>query len=280
MKIDLLFPIFEQSDKFFKDFFASNFCKKGYSLTYYFYCKEGTSLDFIEDIPQGQKYVIRQTKDKFNVNDAFSDYLKLGTTCDVLLLGDSKVPNLNKLFEKCLERKNEGASIVHIKCRKGKFKRFFSNLKEKFLNLFISIFTNKKDKFNIISLGLIDKNILDIMKTLPRKACYLKNTNMFYGYEGRTIYIPEKTPHQKDKFWSKTKSLKVFLSSFIINLLSIVGVVFGAIFSNIPLLFVSIVLTLVSLSSGLLFYAKHIIEIRSSCLGATFAKKKKSKTCK
>ena len=274
MNIDLLFPIFEQNDDFFKKLFNSKFYNQNDKLTYYFYCNENISLDFLKEFPKEQKFVIRQTKDKFNINDVFLDYLKLDSSCDVLLLGDTKVAGLNKLFKKCLEKANEGVNIVHIKPKKNKFKQFFLNITEKVLNFFISIFTNKKDKFNILSLGLIDNKILSVLKTLPHKACLLKNTNMFYGYSGRTLFIDEKTSHYKEKFWQKTKSSKIVIPSFCINLLSILGIIFGAIYSKIYLLSISTFLLLTTLSCVVLFGAKHIIDIRTKPLGATFIDKK------
>ncbi len=278
MKIDLLFPIFEDATDFFKKFFATKFCKKDDELTYFFYIKKGTNLDFIKTLPKGQKYVIRETTDNFNLNDAFLDYLSQDTSCDALLLGDTKVGNLGKLFSKCIEKANDGAHLVHIRYAKGKFRRFFSTLKEKFLNLFISIFTGKKDKFNIPTLGLIDDKILSILKTLPRKACFLKNTNMFYGYEGRTIFIARSTPYHKENFWRKTPCLKMSFGCLGLNLLSIAGIVLGTVFSKIILLVCSLFLCLASLAGVVLFGVKHLIDIRSKGLNATFSNKKAKKS--
>lgn len=277
MKIDLLFPIFEDATDFFNKFFATKFDKDD-ELTYFFYVKKGSNLDFLKAFPKKQKYVIRETESAFNFNDAFLDYLEQDTSCDVLLLGDTKVGNLGKLFSKCLEKARDGAHLVYIKYAKGKFRRFFSLLKEKFLNLFISLFTGKRDKFNIPTLGLIDDKILSILKTLPKKACFLKNTNMFYGYEGRTIFIADKTPYHKESFWRITPSLKMAFCSLGLNLFSIVGIVLGAIFSKLILLGCSLFLCLASLSGVVLFGVKHLIDIRSKGLKATFSNKKTKKS--
>lgn len=267
MKIDILFPVFENSNDFFNTFFSSNFAKTT-NATYFFYVKEGTSLDFLKGV--SFKYSIRKTKSPFNINDAFLDYLKQNSSCDVLLLGDTKVTNLGKLFEKCLERNKEGANIVHIKKRKEKLKGFFATIKEKFVNFFLSLYTNKKDKFNIPTLGLIDKNILDILKTLPHKACFLKNTNDFYGYNGRTIYIPDSTKCYKENFHTVTKSLKTIFVFLGVSLLSVAGIVLSAIFSKIILLTLSIFMMLGSLAGIILLIPKYFLDVRSKSQGATF----------
>lgn len=268
MKIDILFQVDNNSNDFFNAFFSSNFFKTTTNATYYFYVKEGVMLDFLKDVPF--KYKVRKSKDIFNINDAFLDYLKQNSSCDVLLLGDTKVANLGKLFEKCLEKNKEGANIVHIKERKKKLKGFFATIIEKFVNFFLSLYTNKKDKFNIPTLGLLDKNILDILRVLPHKACFLKNTNDFYGYNGRTIYIPDSTKCYKENFRTVTQSLKTIFVFLGVNLLSVAGVVLSAVFSKIILLTLSIFLTLGSLAGIVLLIPKHFLDVRTKKLGATF----------
>ncbi len=268
MKIDILFQVDNNSNDFFSAFFSSKFFKTTTNATYYFYVKEGVSLDFLKDV--SFRYSIRKSKNDFNINDAFLDYLKQNSSCDVLLLGDTKVANLGKLFEKCLEKNKDGANIVHIKKKKEKITGFFATIKEKFVNFFLSLYTNKKDKFNIPTLGLLDKNILDILRVLPHKACFLKNTNDFYGYNGRTIYIPDSTKCYKENFRTVTQSLKTIFVFLGVNLLSVAGIVLSAVFSKIILLTLSIFLTLGSLAGIVLLIPKHFLDVRTKKLGATF----------
>ncbi len=269
MKIDILFPVFENSNDFFSTYFSSNFAKTT-NATYYFYVKEGATLDFLKKVPTTSSYEIRKAQKNFNINDAFLDYLSLNSSCDILLLGDTKVSNLGKLFEKCIEKNKDGANIVHIKKRYGKFKGFFANLKEKFINLFLSIYTGKKDKFNVPTLGLIDKNLLDILRTLPHKACFLKNTNDFYGYDGRTIFVQDSIKPYKESFRTMTSSLKTIFVFLGLNLISIAGVVLGAVFSKRLLMSLSIFAVLGSLAGITLLIPKHFLDIRTKKQGATF----------
>lgn len=270
MKIDILFQVDDNSNDFFSAFFSSKFFKTTTNATYYFYVKEGVSLDFLKFLPTKLHYEIRKTQKDFNINDAFLDYLKQNSSCDVLLLGDTKVANLGKLFEKCLEKNKDGANIVHIKKKKEKITGFFATIKEKFVNFFLSLYTNKKDKFNIPTLGLLDKNILDVLRVLPHKACFLKNTNDFYGYNGRTIYIPDNTKCYKENFCTVTQSLKTIFVFLGVNLLSVAGIVLSAVFSKIILLTLSIFLTLGSLAGIVLLIPKHFLDVRSKSQGATF----------
>lgn len=290
MNIDYFFPVFAEDDaqKFFTKFFKSKFYQKYNSVTnktskkddknsgekqekneskVFFVCQkdDAKNLEYLSKQalihPEYKVFVVDKN---FSYNDAFSialNYFK----GDFVLLGDMKISKLDLVFEKCLQKK-EKCSVVHVIKKRTGFKGFFKNLFIKFYNFFIKLFTGKKDRFNVVSLGLIDKNIIELLQVLPTKSCYLKNTKELKGFETRSIYIDSKTKTYKKSYATKTSSLVTVISSFCV----FIGLTLAIILLNIFLAVLPIVNILLAMSMFscivlcLLFLPKHVFDIRNS----------------
>ena len=124
----------------------------------------------------------------------------------------------------------------------------------------------KEEKLNIISLGLIDKNLLQVFAVLPRKSCFLKNTKDFYGFEGRSIFVDSKTKTYKPNYKQKTSSLIMFFT-FVILFVGLVAllVLLNTVASNVvPAVNILLVfLCLSSLVVANIMLPKHFFEVRN-----------------
>ena len=292
MKVDYFFPIFVEDDakKFFSKFFKSKFYQE-YSLAskskdksdgkkntdknisqnneshVYFVCykEDKNNLEFLsKQALLHPEYKIFVTDKEFSYNDAFEIALK-HFKGDVVLLGDLKISKLDLVFEKCMQ-KREKCSVVHVIKRRAGFKGFFKNLFIKFYNFFIKLFTGKKDRFNVISLGLIDKHIVELLQVLPTKSCFLKNTKDLKGFETRSIYIDAKTKTYKKSYATKTSSLITVVSSFSVFIGTLLAIILLNVFLTVlPLINILLAMTMFScLVLCLLFLPKHVFDIRNS----------------
>lgn len=273
MKITCLFPVFKNDkiNEFFPRFIKTNFFKNHQNLSIIIYIEKSNKLnvDFLKNFSENKQYISIYLTDKpFTYNDVFFNALRI-LDCDTLLLGDTKIQNIDLLFAKCIEKQKQGANIVHVLKKQNKFKSFFSRMFKGIYNFFVKIFTSNIDKCNIPSLGLIDKDVLDILKALPNKCCYLKNTPNFKGFTTKTIFIDDKTSTYKNNFAYFSTPLKVvtfFSCIFFVSLLTLIlGNVFLDANKGIFNIFTILVLIL-SLVIIAFMIPKHIFDIRNSSL--------------
>lgn len=276
MKISYLFPIFKEDDakSFFEKFLDTAFFRAQKSKEIYVYVEENDqkNLKVLKSFSKKSKsFKIKIEKESFTYNSIFKKSIGL-IKGDVLLLGDLKVKNLELLFAKCLEKKDEGANIVFVKKRYKGIKNFFVTLKRNFYNFFIKIFTGKKDRFNILSLGLYDKDVLDVLRALIEKSLFLKNTKDIFGFHSKTLYIDEKVKTYQPLFFKKTLSLIMAFASlgtfFLLLILTVLLNIFSdslSIWYNIFAIFGC----LLTLSVAALFFPKHFFDIRNDVKSET-----------
>ncbi len=269
MKISCLFPIFitDDAEKYFEKFLSSKFFNENKTMKIIVFVtkfdeKNKTSLENLSK--QHKNFKLEIIQDNFNYNDAFLKATKVFDG-DVLLLGDTKIDNIDLIFTKCLEKYRQGANIVFVKKKYGKFRQFFMNFLQSFYNFFIKILSNKRDRFNVISLGLYDKNVLDVFRELPDKCCFLKNTKDLFGFSSRTIYIDSKIQTLKQNFGKPTPSLIsgiVTLSLFtcvIILTIILNSTMRASATLNIFAIFGSLFFLVLSM----IFFPKHFCDIRN-----------------
>lgn len=270
MNIDCFFPVYKKDDikKYLTNFKASQFFKNNSNINLIFVCEtsDENNLKILkQEIKANKKSVLLTLNKTFTYNDAFKyaiDYFN----ADVVMLGDTSVGKIDLVFEKCLDKYKKNASVVHIVKKQTKFKKFFQTIIHSIYNFFIKVFTDKTDRLNVISLGLIDKNVLDVLKTLPNKCCFLKNTKNLLGFETRTIYIPPKTETYKLNFKIKTSSLVTAIVSGVLNIAFIIMLIMlncfvpngRAIYNIIVALFI-----IFSLSIFTTTLPKHFFDIRN-----------------
>ena len=270
MKINYFFPVFE-NDKFkevYNEFINSKFFinnKQNSKLVICCFKNDKENLNFLKNISKNNKNIKTIIFDKkFTYNDAFENCIEYFDG-EVVLLGDAKIARIDAVFEKCLEKKEKGADVVHVvKKRKG-IKNFFYGILKSVYNFFIKIFTNKKDRLNTISLGLIDKDVLDVLKVLPRKRCFLKNTKDLLGFETRSVYVDCKTKTYKVNYKTKTLSFNVAMTSFICFFAVLFLTTLLNIFISVPV-WINIVLIILSFACFILFvlfFPKHVFDLRN-----------------
>ena len=270
MKIEYFFPVFKEDNikEFLTGFKKSNFFKNNPKYKMLFVCnkEDKNNIDYLskEAIKNPDCTVLILDKN-YTYNDAF--YVALPHfKCDVLLLGDTKIARNDLIFEKCMQKYEKDISVVHVSKKQKGFKGFIVNTLQKVYNAFIKLFTGRKDRCNIISLGLINKHVLDLLKVLPNKCCFLKNTKGLMGFETRTIYIDPKTKIYKNNFKKPTGALKAFY-----GFLGAAGVLLTAqillnIFlkANLTIYNIINILTLfVCFTTSVLIFPKHIYDIRN-----------------
>lgn len=270
MDISYLFPIFEDNDAkvFFDKFLASKFfsSQKNVQILTYVLKNDKRNLNALSEIAKKCKIIkVNIEENTFTYNDIFKKAIN-NFKGDILLLGDAKIKNIELVFKKCLEKYESGANIVFVKKKYSGIKKFFNNALQFFYNFFIKIFTGKKDRFNIVSLGLYDKNIIDFFQTLPDKCCFLKNTKDLFGFCSKTIYIDEKVEILKLNFKKRTTSLlfaSISLSLFVTFLILII--LFNILFSNLPTIYnlIGIFGLFISFFISSLLFPKHFYDIRN-----------------
>ena len=270
MKIEYFFPVFKEDNikEYLANFRKTDFFKKHENYKFLFVCfkEDKTNLEYLsKEALKHENYKILVADKEFTYNDAF--YLSISHfKADVLLLGDTKISRIDLVFEKCLEKYDKNCNVVHIiKAHKG-FKGFWVNLALKAYNFFIKMFTGKKDRCNVISLGLIDKHVMDVLKVLPHKNCFLKNTKALKGFETRSIYIDGKTKTYKLNLKQKTFGL---IGTYI-SLASAVGLLGLQILLNaliessmVGYNILSVIAILVSLVTLSIMFPKHIFDVRN-----------------
>lgn len=269
MKINYLFPVFKNNNcnEFLEKFLNSRFFNTYKDYKIIFCCSKlnNSNLKYLKNKCKENKKIKLLIFDKdFTYNDAFDEATKIFDG-DVVLLGDLEIEKIDVVFEKCLEKHKNGANVVHVVKKHKGFKGFIANFLGRAYNFFIKIFTNKRDRLNIISLGLIDKNLIELFKVLPKKRCFLKNTKNLLGFESRTVYVSSSTKTYNLNFKKMSGSLKtVLISAGCCALALLLIILLNALLSVFA--FVNIVLIgiiLISLILISLFLPKHIFDVRN-----------------
>lgn len=293
MNIDYFFPVFKEDDakSYFTKFFKTSFYKN-ISSTYeeknkktelkketeqkeelskninkFYFVVSGDDKQNLEYLSKEAllhpEYKVLVVNKDFSYNDAFAIALKYFNG-DYVLLGDTKIAKIDAVFDKCLQKKDK-CSVVHVVKKSSGVKGFFKNLFIKTYNFFIKIFTGKKDRFNITSLGLIDKHVVEVLQVLPKKCCFLKNTKDLKGFETRSIYIDPKTKTYKNNFKQMSGNLITILSAIGtfagLTLTMVLLNIFLSVSAIINIIFILLMLS--SLMVVALFYPKHIFDIRN-----------------
>lgn len=269
MKISYFFPIFKDDDAktFFEKFLKGKFYNTHPSsqIILVVYKDDLKNLDYLKALSKKhanmQVYVAQK---RFSFNSAYKAVLEY-IDGDVLLLGDLKVPNIDPLFEKCIQKHEGGAKLVHIVKSYPKFKSFFKNIGKKIYNFFVRLFTSKTDACNITSLGLLDSSVVDILKTIPQKCIFLKNTKDHYMLPSSDVYVDYRVQSHEQSFRKTTFALKSAMTSAItFSLLLVFLVLFNTFVGEV--LALNLVCILIEVALFIVFIMalpKHIFDCRN-----------------
>lgn len=268
MTIDYFFPIFKEDNAkvCLENFKKTEFYKNNKSARFIFVCNKNDENNFkyLSSVV-GKENKLLLFDNNFTYNDAFFYAINYFQS-DIVLLADCKIARLDILFNKCLEKYKKKASVVHIIKRTKGLKGFFIRTFQKFYNIMINMFTGKRDRCNVISLGLIDKHVIDVLKVLPSKCCYLKNTKDLHGFESRSIYIDGKTKTYKLNYKKSTPCLQMVygflgVSTGLIILLILLN---SFIKTNISVYnIITITTVIVCMISTFIVLPKHFFDIRN-----------------
>ena len=270
MKLEYFFPVFKEDNikDYLSNFKKTEFYKKHKEKVFMFVCEKDdtTNLEYLsKEALKSEDYKILVLDKPFTYNDAFYQALP-HFKADVVLFGDTKISRIDAVFEKCLEKYSKEVKVVHIVKRNKGFKGFFRNMFQKMYNFFIRIFTGKKDRCNVISLGLIDKDIVDLFKVLPGKCCFLKNTKNLKGFESRTIYIDQNTKTYKPNFKKKTAALKgAFAFGGVVGFLIVLQIILNCVIKTSLSAYniISILAILLFTCTISILIPKHFFDIRN-----------------
>lgn len=259
MKITFLFNILEENDlkTFFENFFKSKIYTSNECEVFVYAKNNIEKKEYLLDLEKNKKIVTNF--EGLTLNASFVDVLKK-MTGEVLLLGDNKIKNIDRVFEKEIEKYKEGADVIFVKKKESKIKGFFTKIFHFFYNLFCKIFVEKKDALNITTLGLYGKNVLDVLKSLEEQSLKTKNFDEFLGYNTQEIYITScKTSQEKVKAWD------VILPSllFVLFLVGICCMVATLILNNIILFGLSILATVLGLITCPIIILKNVYKYRN-----------------
>ncbi len=269
MTIDYFFPFFKEDDAktCLENFKKSEFYKNNKEGRFVFVCNKNDENNFkyLSSISDNKNKLLLLDND-FTYNDAF--YYSINYfQADIILLADGKIARLDILFKKCLEKYMKKANVVHIIKRAKGIKGFFIRTFQKFYNMMIKMFTGKKDRCNIISLGLIDKHVIDVLKVLPNKCCFLKNTKNLHGFESRSIYVDDKTKTYKLNFKKLTPCLKMAYGFLGVSCGLVISLILinSLIKTNVSVYnIITITAVIVCIFSTLIVMPKHYFDIRNS----------------
>ncbi len=272
MKLTYVFPVMglkTDVKAFYKEFSKTKFFKKYEESYELFFVADSKNKDVITAvkgmIKTNKSIKLLELEDVFNYGVAFSycvPYIK----GDVTLLGDIAYDDNATVFEEMMSKHKEGANIVHVKEKKYGFKAMIDKCFGSVYNVFTKLFTGKEDDRGLLSLGLLDKLVTDVLSELPEKSNFLRNCKSLEGIEITSIEIEPATSKYKPDYLIATPSLISSIIMLVAFILSIGAIVVVNIVKSEVILFLNIILIFVlfiSLLSIFILLNKHILDIRN-----------------
>ncbi len=274
MKLTYVFPITNQKydlETFFKNFSQEKFFKKYKSWELFFVVDSHneTCKASVEKLAKTNKNIkVIELDKKFNYGTGFKACVPY-ISGDVTLLGDLEYPNNAQLFEQMIEKYEKGANIVHVKKARKGAKAFFGRLAGSTYNLFVKMFTGRKDALAVTSLQLLDRLVIDVLSTLPDKSNYLRNCVGLEGITTDVVEIDEKDPCYKVDYFVRTTSSLLALVMSIVTVFSMLLLILTNTVGTKNILALNVILiftTLVSFVAVLITINKHILDVRNDKL--------------
>lgn len=267
MKISYFFPIFCDTDAkvFFEEFSKSDFYKRYPERQIVFACQKNDekNVEYLKTLPNVTTSVFEE---KFGYTDAFKSCLNLFDG-DVLLLGDCALCGIDTVFDLCVKEHEAGADIVHLRKKFGKAKGLFANLWSNCSRIFSSLVASQKDSGNVLSLGLYSRDVVEILQTLPEKACLLKNADDLVGFKSKTIFVDGASETYSPEHSAKSSALMWAGVSNVLFLASIAAMItLDILLPDYQLVstLVCVFFMLVSLAVCLLMIFKHFFDLRNT----------------
>jgi|GEM_PF-6506880 len=272
MKVSYVFPVVSLSadvKAFYEEFSNTSFFKKyknNYELFFVLDKENEANIKAVKNMIKTNKSIkLLELEHVFNYGTAFRlcvPYIK----GDVALLGDIMYNDNAAVFEDMMVKHKAGANIVHVKEKKYGFKAFVDKCFEKVYNLFVKLFTGKEDDRGLLSMGLMDSLVIDVLSELPEKSNFLRNCRTLEGVVIDSVEIEPTDKKHKPEFFVKTFSLIASIVMGVVFILSIGSLITvnavkpkSIIALNIILFFV----LLVSILSIFIMLNKHVLDVRN-----------------
>lgn len=272
MKLTYVFPVIglkTDIKTFFNELSKTKFFKKYEEDYELFFVADSANKDVIASaksmIKTNKSIKLLELENVFNYGVAVRycvPYIK----GDVTLLGDVSYDDNATVFEDMMQKHKEGANIVHVKEKKYGFKAFVDKCFGAVYNMFTKLFTSKEDDRGLLSIGLLDKLVTDVLGELPEKSNFLRNCKSLEGVEVASVEIEPTPKKYKPDYFMSTPSLISSIVMFAIFVLSIGSIVVVNVVKAKELLFINLILIFVlfvSLLSIFILINKHILDIRN-----------------
>lgn len=200
--------------------------------------------------------------DKYSINNAVEAGLRVSTG-DVVLIGDSKT-GCNEVFERMLEKHQHGANVVGVYKERNWLSNMFFEMGVAITNFFTKMYTDKNDTFCYPSLQLLDRNVVDLINTLPNKSGLIRHSDNLIGVE--YAYIPLSAQYKCEKNNYNDKSVSSILAYSVLGVffLSVLAIIFSNIFARVPV-YANVIMGVVgvlTLVTFVLAITKHVLDVR------------------
>lgn len=272
MKLTYVFPVTglkTDVKAFFNEFSKTKFFKKYQEDYELFFVADSENKEVISSakamIKTNKNIKLLELEKAFNYGEAFKfclSYIK----GDITLLGDVEYDDNATVFEDMMQKHKEGADVVHVKEKKYGFKAFVDKALGSVYNMFTKLFTSKEDDRGLLSLGLVDKLVTDVLTEIPEKTNFLRNCKTLEGIEVASVEIEPTQKKYKPEYFINTPSLISSIVMFAVFVLSIGAIVAINVVKAKEIVFLNIILIFVlfvSLLSIFILLNKHILDIRS-----------------
>ena len=272
MKVSYVFPVISLNadvKAFYEKFSQTKFFKKykdNYELFFILDKENETNIKAVKSMIKSNKSIkLLELENVFNYGTAFRfcvPYIK----GDVTLLGDIMYDDNAIVFEEMMAKHKAGANIVHVKEKKHGFKAFVDKCFEKVYNLFVKLFTGKEDDRALLSMGLMDSLVIDVLSELPEKSNFLRNCRSLEGVNIESIEIDPTVNKHKPDFFVKTFSMIASIVMAVVFILSIGGIIaVNAVKPNslIALNIIMVFVMFVSVLSIFIMLNKHVLDVRN-----------------
>ena len=157
---------------------------------------------------------------------------------NAVIIADMHTENYVKYVQNLIENWENGAKIVRLKYVKkvqtfwDKVKNFFVKIKNAFCNAYFAMIGLSKDSHCYNTFQLFDKDVYDLIQSMPEKNSYLRNSKCLSNFAEAEITTDEKMELNNHKMvWDSNLITATVLGSlFVLSL--IVGIIVSCVVSK------------------------------------------------
>lgn len=235
-------------------------CENKYDFNVITLCDENIGPNF--KMPKQIKFV--KVENGMSVNQKIQKGFEFAKGYDLTIIMDYYDDNWRDYVQKMIEEYEKGSDIVYVRKYKtpstffGKVAHFFKKIGNAIYQSFIKMVSKNDDLRVFNSFQLFEKNISDIIVTMPEKNTFLRNFDCWNGYKITYVNSDVKEKNKQQISFSKKNVFSIIASfTFIIALIITTAICYNKVdfsfrFTFIAIAFV-IVIFLLYLSLYLIF---------------------------